>query len=244
MIIIASSNNYYPDDLKLFVESLTNVGFSGTKIMIVHQVPDQTIDYLRDNGWEVIYRELFMLQHIQRFRECSLVLKDYDQDQVLFLDCADIIFHKNPEQWDLDCDLYLGADGFISNKEHVWAKEHIPLSYPGYMDSVGEYTHLNCGFIYGKRDIVIDFLMDVYLLSVTSKQREELEDPFVYTPEDQMGSNVVAYTKYKDIIRIPQPQDPYIINLAQTPWDGNREYYLYHQYNRIESFFNNYNKLK
>lgn len=243
MVIIASADKYSPQDLHLFVTSLDGVGYNSRKVMVVHNVPTETIEFLESYGWDVIHRELYMLQHIQRFKECSLLLGMYKDDNVLFLDCADIIFHKNPEKWDLDCELYIGVDGFIKNGDHLWAKDHISMSYPDHSDLVLDKYHLNCGFIFGHREIMIKFLMDVYELSITSKQREDLTDPFIYTPEDQMATNIVAYTKYGDILKIQEHEDPYVINMVQTPWDGKREYYLYHQYNRFNTFMDSYKML-
>ena len=235
MIIISSVDNYSPYELKILVESLNNVGYNGTKIMITHDVYDITTEYLNENGWVTINISLDMLQHIQRYKNASDILKDYPNDYVLFIDCRDVYFNLNPEEWNLDSDLYVGVDGFMKTKSHSWGKENMMKSFHDFYPTIENETHLNCGVVYGKGSLMVNFLNDVYETSLKSNQRQNL-DPHDFTPDDQMALNVMVYTKYKDQIRIQDVNDRFFINMAQTKWDGKMDYYLYHQYDRVESF--------
>lgn len=235
MIIISSVNNYSPDQLRCFVESLNDVGYGGTKIMLVHHDYENTIEYLKNNGWVVVRNKLYMLQHIQRYKESSEILKNYPNQKVLFLDCRDVFFNKNPEDWNLDKPLYVGADGFFPLSEHRWGREHILKSYPRIYNEIKNLNHLNCGVIFGDLTVMVDFLFDVFETALTSNQRIGI-GPMDFSPDDQMGVNVLCYTKYKDVVTIQSRYDNYFINMAETEWDREIEYYLYHQYDRVADF--------
>ena len=235
MVIISSVNNYSPDQLKVLVESLNNVEYGGIKIMLVHHDYDDTIEYLKTNGWIVERRPLHMLQHIQRYKDSHDILKEYESHNILFLDCRDVYFHKNPETWDLDVPLYVGIDGIKPLHRHEWGRENIIRSYPHIYEEIKNKFHLNCGVIYGKGSVMINFLLDVYDTALTSNQRIGI-DPMDFTPDDQMSLNLLCYTKYKEVVTIQTTQDSYIINMAQTKWNPQKEYYLYHQYDRVQDF--------
>lgn len=235
MVIISSVNNYSPDELRCFVGSLNNVGYSGKKIMIMHHDYTNTMDYLKENGWEIHKIDLYMLQHIQRYKESHIILDEYEDESVLFLDCRDVYFHKNPELWDINSSLYVGVDGFLKLNDHPWGRENMSKSYPDHYSNLSEEIHLNCGVIFGKCPIISDFLLDVYEMALKSKQRINI-NPMDFTPDDQMALNVLSYTKYRDKLTIQNENDDFIINLAQTKWDGKKEYYLYHQYDRVQNF--------
>jgi hypothetical protein len=235
MVIISSVNNYCPDELKCFVESLNDVGYGGVKIMLVHHDYHETTEYLKSKGWIVVKRELYMLQHIQRFKETHEVLKDYPNEKVLFLDCRDIMFNKNPEFWDLDAPIYVGIDGFFPTKYHQWGSENLMKSHPEHYDHIKDLCHLNSGIIYGDSDVMVNFMLDVYETALRSKQRIGI-DVMIYTADDQIAVNVLCYTTYKDIVKIQEKNDPYFINMAATEWNREIDYYLYHQYDRIPDF--------
>ena len=46
MIILGCITKYKPEDIRPFVESIEETGYKGKKIMMVYEVPQETIDYL------------------------------------------------------------------------------------------------------------------------------------------------------------------------------------------------------
>lgn len=237
MVIISSIMNYSPDDIKCLVGSLNDVGYTGTKIMLVYNNPNNVVDYLNDNGWVVVEKELTMLQHIQRFKDSHDVLLNYPDEKYLFLDSRDVFFNKNPELWDLNKPLYVGVDGFSHLANHEWGRENMLRSYPQHYSNIFDKYHLNCGAIYGEGDTMVEFLLDVYTTALESDQRIGLQ-PMDFTPDDQMALNVLCYTKYNGIAEIQSRDDDYIFNMAQIVWsiDHTKEFYIYHQYDRVSEF--------
>ena len=47
MIIFGCITKYSPTDIKPYVESIEKSGFRGNKMMLVYDVPQKTIDYLK-----------------------------------------------------------------------------------------------------------------------------------------------------------------------------------------------------
>ena len=48
-LIIAATTRYTKEQLYNYVESINRCGFSGDKIMVVYDVDDDTIDFLKNN---------------------------------------------------------------------------------------------------------------------------------------------------------------------------------------------------
>lgn len=235
MIIVSAIASYSLQQVEVLVTSLNNVGYSGDKMIVTYDIDKEVVDYLVENNWRVFPINLEMLVHIQRYRDIALLLGAFKEDErVIFIDGKDVFFYKNPQDWGLNYELYVGIDGNGTLNDHQWGKENFIKSFPEHLNEVEDKPHLNCGVIIGSNKAVRSLLTDVFNTALTSKQREGLT-PFDFSPDDQMALNLLAYTKYKDIISIQKPEDRYIINLVQTKWNG-EEYFLYHQYDRIKNF--------
>jgi hypothetical protein len=237
MVLISAIDNYSKHVIEPLVTSVNNVQFTGTKIMIVYYDGDGVSQYLRQNGWIVINRQIHTIVHIQRFIDAHDILKQYPNESYLLFDGRDVVFNGNPQHWDLHTSLYIGADGLFNLSDHWWGKENMIKSYPQYYDLLKDKYHLNCGVIYGEGDIMIELLLDVYNMALQSNQRINIE-PRSFTPDDQMGLNVLCYTKYKDVVKVQSPSHNYFIHMIQTPThiNGNKPYYIYHQYDKVEGF--------
>ena len=54
MIIFGCITKYTPQDIRPYVESIEQSGFKGSKVMLVYDVPQETIDYLKSKGFTKI----------------------------------------------------------------------------------------------------------------------------------------------------------------------------------------------
>ena len=50
MTILGCITKYKPEDIKPYVESIHQSGFKGRKVMMVYDIPKETIDYLKSKG--------------------------------------------------------------------------------------------------------------------------------------------------------------------------------------------------
>ena len=235
MVIISAIDKYRVENIKPLVESLNRVEFKGTKVMITYDVEQEVIDYLKRNGWKIESRELKTIVHLQRFLDSSDILSKYKENEpTISIDAKDVIFNSNPEEYSINSDLYIGLDGKGNHFEHSWGSENFLKSFPDYYHLVKNQPHLNVGVLYGVNTYLAELCKDIFNTSLESKQRDP-NVPFKFRPDDQMAVNLLAYTKYKDKISIQKESDRFVINLAQTPWDGS-QYVIYHQYDRLENF--------
>ena len=53
LIISVATTRYTKDQLYNYVESINRWVYYSDKIMVIYDVNDETIDYLKDNGWEL-----------------------------------------------------------------------------------------------------------------------------------------------------------------------------------------------
>lgn len=238
MVIISAIDRYGIKEVRTLVESLNKVEFKGTKVMITYNVEQEVINYLKRNSWEIESRELKTIVHLQRFLDSSDILSKYNENEpIISIDAKDVIFNSNPEEHSINSDLYIGLDGKGNHFEHSWGSENFLKSFPDYYHIVKNQPHLNVGVIYGRNTYLIELCRDIFNTSLESNQRDP-NVPFKFRPDDQMAVNLLAYTKYKDKIDIQKEDDRFVINLAQTPWDGS-QYVIYHQYDRVVNFFLN-----
>jgi ABC-type sugar transport system substrate-binding protein len=65
-LIISASTRYTKKELHNYVESINQSGFDGDKIMVVYDITKETVDWLKENGWEVYQSQL--QGHIHMYR--------------------------------------------------------------------------------------------------------------------------------------------------------------------------------
>ena len=86
MIILGCITKYKPEDIKPFVESIEQTGYKGKKVMMVYEVPQETIDYLKSKGWDLYQNELQQHIILQRFRDIYKLLEQYPNEDVIWCD--------------------------------------------------------------------------------------------------------------------------------------------------------------
>ena len=103
--------------------------------------------------------------------------------------------------------------------------------YPQDYDDISDKYHLCAGVFYGEAQNIISLCRKTYEYVFESK-RFDKNDIGKPTCADQMALNIVAYRdlKYKFILNNS------IINLAQTFWKQDIEFFIYHQYDRVSNF--------
>lgn len=230
MVIISSSHNYTKTQLYTFVESLNQSGYNDEKVMIVYDCDSSTKNFLIENGWKIYERDLNNIQVVtKRFEDISDILKKYNEyEQILVTDSRDVYFHKNPILLP-PYDLFIGIDGDYSLENNEWATKEMMKMYPTKYDMIKNKHHLCAGVILGKNKNIINLFEDIFNYTFASDLKVKK------STVDQMALNILAYTKYNyNVIK-----DNTVINLSCTEWDKTKEYSIYHQYDRIDNFWQN-----
>ena len=132
MIILGCITKYKPEDIKPFVESIEQTGYKGKKVMMVYEVPQETIDYLKSKGWDLYQNELQQHIILQRFRDIYKLLEQFPNEEVIWCDVKDVIFQKDPTDWielNMD-DPILSFSECITMKDDPWACVNSGTSFP------------------------------------------------------------------------------------------------------------------
>ena len=250
MLIISTLNNYNIPKIQTFVTSLKESGYKGQKCMIVYKCEESVKTYLKKFGWNIIEKDLegedryIVHKRFQHYAE--VINNNYNSNRVtsvsrvLVTDCRDVYFHQNPETLNI-VDLYIGQDGHFpqggpepSENNNHWAAKEILKEYPDYFEFLKDKFHLNAGVFYGSTDTVVSLCKKVYDLAFESKLYDKNNKLYwKHTAVDQLALNIVAYRDFQ----YKNEFNNSIINLQQTFWNTDIFFVIYHQYDRIEHFW-------
>ena len=255
MIILGCITKYKPEDIRPFVESIEETRYKGKKIMMVYEVPQETIDYLKSKGWELYQNELQQHIILQRFRDIYKLLEQFPNEDVIWCDVKDVIFQTDPTDW-----IELNMDGSImafseciTMKDEPWACVNSGTSFPMEWEWLQNKVSYCAGTIVGDSDYLRDLFINIYRWSMTTANSEQLSDQAAYNvlinlypfmdcvqkvkQEEgfvtQLGTVLVKKDEFKDVLLEPTPiisSDYIVSNQKGEP------FCLVHQYDRIPEF--------
>jgi hypothetical protein len=233
MLIISSLDSYKISDIETFVISLSKSGYKGKKCMVVYKCEDYVKRFLKDFGWDVIQKdaegEYIVSKRFYHFAE--IIKNSYKESRVLVSDCRDVYFYQNPETLK-SVDLYIGQDGNYPHRNNKWASGEMLNMFPDYYDLVKDKFHLCAGVFYGYTNTISTLCKKTYDLTFESRLYDK-KDKGKHTTADQMALNIVAYKDFK----YKNEFNNSVINLAETFWNPDIFFVIYHQYDRIHNFF-------
>lgn len=254
-LIVGCISNYSPQHIKQWVNSINKSGFTGDKIMISFGVPQETLEFLNESGFEV-YSFQPNGRHIviERFYALWALLSSLDSYRyVITTDVKDVIFQLNPSKWledNMGDKKILVSSECLKYVDEDWGNTNLNLSYPQFYEQNKNHTIYNAGTIAGDFEYMRDFVLHVFNLSLIGN------DP----QPDQAALNVLIHTNpFKDKVLFanqedgwccqlgttldPKVKDKYASNLLETPptYDSegklynnkNELFYLVHQYDRV-----------
>ena len=255
MIILGCITKYKPDDIRPFVESIEQTGYKGKKIMMVYEVPQETIDYLKSKGWDLYQNELQQHIILQRFRDIYKLLEQFPNEDVVWCDVKDVIFQKDPTDWiELNMDEPLLAfSECITMKDDPWACVNSGTSFPLEWEWLQNKVSYCAGTIVGDSDYLRDLFINIYRWSMTTSNPDQLSDQAAYNvlinlypfkdcvqkvkQEEgfvtQLGTVLVKKDEFKNVLLEPTP----IVSSDYIVSNQNGEVFpLIHQYDRIPEF--------
>lgn len=182
MIIFGCITKYSPNDIQPYVESIEQSGFGGKKIMLVYDVPNETIEYLKSKGWELYGSELQQHIILQRFRDAYKILELYWNETIIWTDVKDVIFQKDPTDW-IEKNMKKEIMAFsecITFKDDDWAVVNAGTSFPIEWEWLQDKTSYCAGTIVGKGFALKDLFIEIYRWSMTSENNGQLSDQAAY----------------------------------------------------------------
>jgi len=237
-LIISAIANYFPEKIKIYVESLNNSGFDGDKIMICYNIPKETIEYLSKMGWECYGAELHGHPHMKRLIDMWWFLQNDSRKwrYIITTDVRDIVWQINPSDWlhkNLSKEL-LCASECVTYENEAWGHKNIHEGYgPMFWEWIKPNTIGNVGVIAGYYQSVKELLMLNWLVS-------QAGDTTHFT--DQSSFNlIIQNTLVKDKIDI---NSDFALQVGTTSkefiikdnlvMNDIQPYVLVHQYDRNE----------
>lgn len=213
-LVISAISTYTFDKIKCWVHSLERSGYKGRKVMIVHNVLDDTIKQLKDHGFEVVLTSTtrnkenngyhfadnftFQVPHTRHYFYWDVLRKMSGIRYVISTD-VDVVFQSNPSEWlenNLgDKKLNYGCEG-LRYKDEAWGNENVNQCFgPVIHDYMKNKPIYNAGSMAGEFKTFVDYSLNVWLTV------QHIKHP---TP-DQAGVNVVlslepyqSITKFND----------------------------------------------
>lgn len=169
-IIVAAIANYSSEKIKNYVNSINRCGFDGDKVMITYNVSNETIEFLKLNGWTVFSGELVGHPHMKRLIDIYIVLKQLDTNYryVITTDVRDVVFQMNPSEYlekNLKKKILISSENVLYKNE-PWGVKNILEGYNELLlDRYKDEVTCNVGVIAGEFKEMMDLLLLNYLVS-------------------------------------------------------------------------------
>lgn len=251
--ILGCITKYSPQDIKPYIESINMSGFKGRKVMLVYDLPQSTIEYLKDNNWELYGGHLQEHIILQRFRDVYKLLQGFDKDEVIiWTDVKDVIFQRDPSFW-LDKHKkkeILACSESIIFKNESWAVVNAGTSFPLEWEWLQNELSYCAGCIVADAHALKDLFIEIYHWSKDTANPEQLSDQAAYnvlihlnhfkenvqfvSQEEGLATQLGTVVKYKDSGLLEEPT-PYveagvICNQKGLPFT------IVHQYDRFPNY--------
>ena len=209
MIIFGCITKYTPQDIKPYVESIEQSGFKGGKMMLVYDVPQETIDYLKSKGWDLYGGELQQHIILQRFRDGYKLLQNFEEETIIWTDVKDVIFQKDPTEW-LEQNMkkeILAFSECVTFKDDDWAVVNAGTSFPMEWEWLQNKTSYCAGTIVGKGYALKDLFIEIYRWSLTTSNPQQLSD--------QAAFNVlINLNHFKENVRFVNQEEGFVTQLG------------------------------
>jgi hypothetical protein len=258
MIILGCITKYSPEDIYPYVESIDQSGFLGKKVMLVYNVPQQTIDYLKSKGWELYGGELQQHIILQRFRDIYKLLDNFLDETIIWTDVKDVIFQQDPSKW-IESNMKKEIMAFsesIKLKDDPWAVVNSGTSFPMEWEWLQNKTSYCAGTIVGKGFALKDLFIEIYRWSMTSSNQGQLSDQAAYNvlinlnhfkenvqfvnQEEgfvtQLGTVLIKKEEFKNVLLEPTP----IYSKGKLYTQDGKKFCLIHQYDRDPTLKNEF----
>lgn len=246
--IVGCITKYGVDDIRPYVESIKQSGFTGEKLMLVYEVSNEVVDYLSVNGWKLIQSEPFEHIILQRFKDMYMILHQYETDVIIWTDVKDVVFQKDPIDWlnkNMTGDI-LAFSECVVMKNEPWACVNSGTSFPMEWEWLKNEISYCAGTLVGKKDALRDLFIEIYRWAKTTDNPQQLSDQAamnvlihldhfkhsVQFVEQEAGFATQLGTVLIKANEIPltEPTPKYVDGKFYT--NNNEEFVVVHQYDR------------
>lgn len=224
-IIIGGASNYSWDQLKYWVNSIAESGFTGDVILIATNITKETIDKLSERGVKVsLYgkrqedgsfkADSKGAPHVERFFYIWNTLNQLNKNEyryVITTDTRDVVFGKNPSDWlraNLKHKMLVCSSEGLKYEDEPWGNQNLLETFGPFFHNIlkGNIIY-NVGTIAGEFDYVKDLLLMIFQMSINRPI------PIV----DQAVFNfLIQQEPYKDVIHKAANKDRWAVQLGTS----------------------------
>lgn len=213
-LIIGAFTNYNYNQLKPWVESIDESGFTGDKVMIAFNSSKETIEELTKRKFTVIQATPSKLPiHVERFIYLYNYLKDNYQnyEYVITTDVKDVYFQTDPVEWlktNLDPYNFVAGSEGLRYRDEPWGNENLLQTFGPYIHEEFKNNLIyNVGVFGGYSEYIKDLCLNIFL-SATNRPI-----PIV----DQAVFNVLIQTQpYFDTTRFATQESGWACHAGTT----------------------------
>ena len=208
-LLVGCITKYSKSDIEPWVESIQRSGYTGGKMMLVYDVSQDVINYLKLNHFDVYQSQLNQHIILQRFLDLHHLLKDIDCDRIIWTDVKDVIFQTNPSHWlnKNKTKPIIACSECITFKDDEWAVTNAGTSFPMEWEWLQNKTSHCAGTIAGDKEYIRDLFINIYRWSLTSSNPDQLSDQAAYNV-------LINQTQYKDIVQFTPQEDGFATQLG------------------------------
>jgi len=218
MIILGCITKYSAHDIKPYVESIDRSGFNGKKVMMVYDVPQETIDYLKSKGWDLYGGQLEQHIILQRFRDIYKLLQSFEDDVIIWTDVKDVIFQKDPTEWirnHMEKDIMVFSE-CIKLGDDPWATVNSGTTFPLEWEWTQHNISYCAGTIVGRTESLKDLFLEIYHWSKLTHNSDQLAD--------QAAFNILIHLNhFKNTVQFVQQEEGFITQMG-TVWIKQNEF--------------------
>lgn len=234
------------DSVRVFVNSLNACGFAGDKLMFTHDMGIAEREYFVDHGFKVIDAPPGDVQWVvrDRFLTWQKYLMSNHYRHVMCLDSKDIVFFHDPTRFmdEMKRPLYFVGEG-KTHGECMWNtsdQSKFQKSVKNFTMPYHDWEVICGGTIFGYGTFVRNLLLNIWTTTLMSNDGS-----------DQAALNYLYHGFYKGdglsylvdprlcefvaTADLPKAPSPVFRNGSLYHHDLNQPYYMWHQWDRVES---------
>ena len=226
-VVIGCITNYTFDKIKNFVNSIEQSSFDGYKVMVVYNVPKNTVDELENRGWVVmsfnydekseyyLYKQNFriMCDRQLHYHEAINQLQSEvgNLRYVIALDPKDVILQSNPSDWLEknigDKKINVGCES-IRYRDEPWGRSNLVESFgESIYERCKDNLIFNCGTLAGEWKTMSELFLNIYTMCIGSPNQ---------TPDQAALNILLSMDVYKNSTNFAMSEDGWACQAGTT----------------------------
>lgn len=210
-VVISTITKFYPKDIEPWVESLNRSGFSGKRMMVVYDVPQETINYLKENHFDIFQSQLSHHLFNQRFRDTAMILENYECDRIIWTDIRDVVFQSNPTTWlnKYQKKPIIACSEAVKLGDDDWAQVCAGTSFKLEWNWLQHEESYCAGSICGDKDYIIPLFHNIFRWGITGENPTQAADQPAY-------NILIKQQQWKDKVQFVKQEEGLAVQMGTT----------------------------